>query len=256
MALRQDAASAQGWRLRQAGCGCLRQAGWAGASGRLFRLGAGTCGTRVVAGSTVGAVDGRGGTTGIRSVSPSVAAGPHRVRPGSRRAGGGRADLRPRRARRGDDRDAGGRASGSCAGPVERDGTTGTRTSHLGLRRGSAVRTRAGNRDRDVRRSGSDAEAPFERPGRPGGGLAPTGRAIRAAASGPGVGTRPNRSPRTVDGGGPGGRDGRLGGARARDDSDPAGGHIRVRAARTGRSLHVIMRDVRVGRSCAPPHPW
>ena len=128
-----------------------------GPSGRLCRLGAGTCGTRVVAGSAAGAVpDGRGGTTGIRSVSPSVAG--TRTAPGYARCAAGRAAVvrtcvlagSPGRTHRGDDRDAGRRGSRTPRRRrrSRRGGTTGTRAvMALGLRRGDAVRARRGNRE-------------------------------------------------------------------------------------------------------------
>ena len=262
-------------------------------SGRPRRLGDGTCGTRVVAGSTAGTVDGRGGTTGSRSVSPSVAG--TRTAPGYAECAAGRAAVARTCVLAGSPagrigattgtRDV--RASGSCAVPVERDGTTGTRDvtpsdseaeAPFGRRRTTGTRA--------VRHSGSDAAAPVERPGQQGGETSHRpGRPTRAAASDPDGGRARIGSPSPP-------ADARRrrsrGTARASRGSARAAGpersapgshaHPVRRPARrwsadagrqppggwahpcTGRctAAHSACscRHVRVGRSCAPPRPW
>ena len=191
-----------------------------GPSGRRCRLGDGTCGTRVVAGSTAGAVpDGRGGTTGIRSVSPSVAgtrtasgyarcaagraavartcvvagfAGPHRTHRGDDRDAGRRAfrlRVHAVRARR-DDRDAGRHGLGSTAEAVRRGGRPGRGTS--GTRAPTRGAVRARRDDRDARRRTARA-------GRHG----PRRRARSRDAPDPGASLR-RRSPADVRGAGTG----------------------------------------------------
>jgi hypothetical protein len=187
-----------------------------------------------------------------------------RVRGG---ASGRRADLRPRRfprrTHRGDDRDAGRQSLRlvCSAGRARRDDRDAGRHI-LALRGGGAVGTQADNRDACGQALGL---------GRGGAGRAPRDnrearrRTDRAGRHGPRLRTRTRDAPgwgrrarrRTLGDGGPGGRLGRpagrrgppdrngrrpgrthspsavrlVGGVRTRDDSDPAGGHIRVRAA-------------------------